>query len=323
MDKLGFSDGIDHGGKGDAVRKGRNGIDEPYTVMLRERGLLDINLFDHPDAPLERSAYPTPLPRDAYTDDFCGQNALKLLNRAPEGKPWFLWVNFPGPHDPFDPPAEVLQRYNGVTFPSPVAPSTDIPSFRNPATDRRHYAASCSNIDDWVGKLVEEVERRGERDNTIIIFASDHGEMLGDHGRWRKSIWYEASIRVPLIMAGPEIAKGHSSELIELIDLSATLLNLANEPVPEAWDARSFDKLLEEPDARHRDFAVSALDDWRCLTTNEWKIVEKMDGSLLLYDLCNDPAELRNVAPSHLERLAELYQLLAKENPWHPERNHR
>ncbi len=318
MDALGFSDGIDSRGKGDSINRARKGIDEPYSLMLRERGLLNLHLDDHPAQPLDRAAYPTPLPRDAYTDDFCGQNALRLLERAPAGKPWLLWVNFPGPHDPYDPPAEVLARYDGIGFPAPVNPNHASPAHRNPVADRRHYAACCSSIDDWVGRLLGEVERRGERDNTLIVFASDHGEMLGDHGRWAKSIWFEGSIRVPLILAGPGVAEGHSTAIVELIDVAATLLDIGGVNPPDTWDARTLRPLLQDASAAHRDFAVSQLKDWRCLTTNEWKLVEtgSGEGETLLFNLVADPAELNNVAVQHSAQCAEFSSLLDRENPW-------
>lgn len=316
MDALGFSDGIDHRGKGDAVKRGRLGINEPYTVMLRERGLLQTHLDDHPEIALTRAAYPTPLPRDAYTDDFCGQNAVKLLQRAPNDQPWCLWVNFPGPHDPYDPPAEQLARYDGVEFPPAVDPSNTPPPYRNVPVDRLHYAACCSNIDDWVGRILDAVKARGELDNTIIVFSSDHGELLGDHGRWGKSAFYESSIRVPLIVAGPGIAKGQSDTPVELIDLAATLLDLADQPIPEDWDSRSLKPVLQDPAKPHRDYTIAQLGNWRCVTTNEWKYVERKEKEPQLFNLRDDPGEMINLLEQEPGKAAEFAEIMAKENPW-------
>jgi len=317
MEALGFSDGIDHRGKGDAISRARRGVDEPYTLMLRERGHLQTHLDDHPQQALGRAAYPTPLPRDCYTDDFCGQNAVTLLERTPEGQPWCLWVNFPGPHDPYDPPAEQLSRYEGVEFPAAINPSEEVPAYRNARVDRLHYAACCSNIDDWVGRIIDAVEKRGDRENTIIIFASDHGEMLGDHGRWTKSIWYEASIRVPLIMAGPGIQAGpHTATPVELIDIAATILDLAGQSVPENWDAKPLTPTLRDPNLPHRDYAVSQLNGWRCVTNNEWKYVERQEEGSLLYHLIDDPEETRNVIEDYPEQAGELARVMEQDNPW-------
>lgn len=314
MNDLGFTDGIDHRGKGDAIKCARAGIDEPYTVMLRERGLLETHLEDHPDAPLARPAYPTPLPRDAYTDDFCGSNALELMTRAPQDKPWCLWVNFPGPHDPFDPPAESLEAYHNVTFPPPVAPTDHPPAHRDASQDRLHYAGACTNIDDWVGRLIQQIERRGELERTIIVFASDHGEMLGDHGCWGKSVWHEGSVRVPLIVAGPGISsRGVSHEPVELIDLAATLVELGGGQTPHSWDSRSLVPLLRQPELGHRGFAVSQLGGWRSIADRRWKLVVEEGAAPKLFDLENDPQELNDLAPQQRELVQRMSALLESE----------
>lgn len=317
MEDYGFTDGIDHRGKGDAIVRARKGIDEPYTLMLRQRGLLETHLGDHPAGPLDRPAGPTPLPRDAYTDDFCGQNAVTLLERAPTDKPWCLWVNFPGPHDPYDPPAEVLERYRDVDFPAPVNPTDQPPAHRDPAKDRPNYAACCSNIDEWASRILQAIEARGERDNTIVIFASDHGEMLGDHGRWQKSTWHEASIRVPLIVAGPGITPGkHTDTPVELIDIAATMLAFAGVDVPGEWDARALTGVLDGSTDQHRDFAVSQLGNWRCITSNAWKYIEQRDGTTRFIDLANDPSEIRPESPATAVQREAYEALLRRENPW-------
>lgn len=305
MSEYGFSDGIDHRGKGDAVYWGRAGIAEPYTIMLRERGLLDMHLHDHPANPLDRAAYPTPLPKDAYTDDFCRDNALRLLARAPADKPWCLWVNFPGPHDPFDPPRSVLDRYRGTSFPPPVAPGDTWPAHRDPSSDRLHYAGACSNIDDAIGRILAELECRGELDRTIVIFTSDHGEMLGDHGRWAKSVWYEPSIHVPLIIAGPGVHRGEvDPSLVELIDVAATATELGGAKPVAGWDSRSLAARLGTtlPHAPHRTATVSALGSWRCVTDGRWKLVTETAHPPRLFDLHADPAEVNDLAGSQPEQ---------------------
>ncbi len=317
MDTLGFSDGIDHHGKGQAVIYARKGIDDPYIVLLKEQGELQTHLDDHPPQPLERAAAPTALPDELTTDAVTGRHALKLLNRTPENKPWCLWVNFPGPHDPYDPPAELLSRYDGIAFPGAVAPTDDPPAYRDVEKDRLHYAACCSHIDDEIGRLLAEVDRRGERDNTVVVFASDHGEMLGDHGRWQKSIWNEGSLRVPLIVAGPGVESGGVSRSpVELIDISATILDLAGVKVPGTWDAKPFSSCLKNPAIEHRKYAVSQLEDWRCVTSNEWKYVEYREQAPRLFDLSEDPQELHNVAEKYPQRCATFAHILEEASPW-------
>ncbi|MEM1212322.1 MAG: sulfatase-like hydrolase/transferase [Planctomycetota bacterium] len=295
MDHLGFADGIDHRGKGDAVHRARHGIAEPYTLMLRERGLLQTHLDDHPDAILQRPARPTPLPDDAHTDAFATQNALSLLQRAPADHPWLLWVNFPGPHDPYDPPADVLATYPNAAFPPPVNPQPNAPAHRDAAVDRPHYAASCTYLDTLIGQIFDALAQRGELDRTLIVFASDHGDMLGDHGRWTKQVPHESSVRVPLILAGPGVPTATvQHELVELIDISATLLTVAGLDIPPHWDAQPLPLPGPVPLPPRR-YTHSALNHWQSITTLTHKLVIEDDQPTHLFDLQAEPAEQHNV----------------------------
>lgn len=304
----GFSAAIDQRGKMNAGAAA--GWDEPsdyYTQWLEQRGLRRMHHEDYvrrrEEARHYASTWPSPLPRESYSDDVTGAAALKLLDAAPTGKPWMLWVNFPGPHDPFDPPAALRRRYDDVHFPMPVKPEATIvnPRGQTVALDhqqlRRNYAACIEGIDEWVGRIVRTVERRGELANTVIVFSSDHGEMLGDHGRFQKSVPWEGSVRVPLIAAGPGVVRGVVSDaLVELVDLSATLLELAGLQAPRDWDSRSLRPVLEGATSAHRDVQCVMLRRWRMACDGQWKLVEHRDGEPALYDRLTDRDELRNVA---------------------------
>ncbi|MEM6552920.1 MAG: sulfatase-like hydrolase/transferase [Planctomycetota bacterium] len=292
MNDLGFADGIDHRGKGNAIQRARHGIAEPYTLMLKERGLLQTHLDDHPSAPLTRPARPTPLPIDAHTDTFAAQSAHALLERAPSDQPWCLWVNFPGPHDPYDPPADIVSHYHDTPFPPPVNPQPKPDDHRNAAIDRPHYAAACTHLDTLIGQLLTTLGQRGEADQTLVLFASDHGEMLGDHGRWYKSTWHDPALHVPCIAAGPGVPANTAIDYpVELIDLSATLLAAADLPVPDTWDAQP----LPFPGSTPRTHTHSALANWQSITTPTHKLVLHDDQPTHLFDLQADPAEQHNV----------------------------
>lgn len=318
----GFSAAIDQRGKMNSGTAA--GWDQPsdyYTQWLEQRGLRRLHHEDYmrrrEEARHYASTWPSPLPRESYCDDVTGAAALKLLEAAPAGKPWLLWVNFPGPHDPFDPPAELQRRCDGVSFPMPVKPTTTMvnPRGETVALDhqqlRRNYGACIEGIDEWVGRIVRAVERRGEMENTVIVFSSDHGEMLGDHGRFQKSVPWEGSVHVPLIVAGPGVARGKVSDaLVELVDVSATLLDLAGLTVPEDWDSRSLRPVLAQSDHEHRDAQCAMLKRWRMVCDRRWKLVEYRDGEPALYDRPADPDELHNVAARHPETAARLGERL-------------
>jgi len=320
--QLGFIESTNQCGKWDAIQSGSQNPADPYMAQLHATGCVGAHLEDYDRRRADRKAdkistHPTPLPRRLYTDDVTGQRALDMLNRWPTDPtgehpaPWMLWVNFPGPHEPFDPPAELQRRYDGVDFPSPVA----VPDDATPQDHqqlRRNYAAMCEGIDQWVGRLIDAVEARGELENTLIVFASDHGEMLGDHGRWNKGVWHEPSVHVPLIVAGPGVAQGVVRDaLVELIDVSATLLDAAGvEPLPDA-DAKSLRPVLAGEADAHRDHAVSALGKWRLVCDGRYKLVRTEGEPDRLFDLHEDPAERHDVLTQQPESARLLARLIA------------
>jgi len=308
MDALGFADGIDHRGKGDAVNHARRGIPEPYTNMLAERGLLDAHLADHPDPrPLNRAARPSALPASAHTDVFCADNALALLDRAPDDQPRMMWVNFPGPHDPYDPPHELADLYADANFPPVVDPRVGPPSHRNAQADRRHYAASCTLIDRLCQRLLDRLEATGQLDHTLVVFASDHGDLLGDHGLWAKRFPYEGSVHVPLILAGPGVPQGETRhEPVELIDLGPTLLAAAGLTTPDHFDARPLSTHGGQP----RDLQLSSLANWQMACDGRFKLIRQISGpgagSGVLYDLHDPVPETTSRHADHPDLAARL-----------------
>ena len=268
---------------------------------------------------------PTPLSREHYTDDFCGRSAEAFLKRWAVGEPWLLWVNFPGPHEPFDPPAELLKRYERVEFPPPVDP--DPRQVHDYQALRRCYAGMIEGIDEWIGRLITAVKQRGELENTVIVFASDHGEMLGDHGCWYKSVAYEGSIHVPLVIAGPGIRNNSVSDsLVELIDVSATMLDFAGLSLPDDCDARTLRPVLTGERNSHRDVQLCELGCWRAIIDGQYKLIEDDEADARLFDLKSDPAERGNLLPDRPGIAAALSARLGREraldkciNPERPE----
>jgi arylsulfatase A-like enzyme len=205
---------------------------------------------------------------------------------------------------------EAMRRaWERVDFPPPVA-STQA-EVEHQAV-RQNYAAMIENIDRQVGRLIEAVRARGELDRTVIVYSSDHGEMLGDHNRWGKSIYYQASIGVPLIVAGPGVASGAVSDtLVSTHDLSATFLDYAGcTPLP-GMDACSLRPVLTGAQAEHRDVVRSGLDTWRLAFDGRYKLVQDEQAGTLLFDLQEDPDELHNVADTQSDVIHRLVPCLA------------
>ncbi|HET7559473.1 MAG TPA: sulfatase-like hydrolase/transferase, partial [Limnochordia bacterium] len=311
-------------GKIDAIRSGAETPLDPYMAYLHERGLAAAHVADLNGRKSYADTQPTPLPDDAYCDNWLAQNALDLLKAAPDDRPWHLVVNFTGPHNPMDVTQAMYDRYQGVDFPQPHASAAerDRAQSRNyPAPEqhtqiRRNYSAMVENIDRWVGIFVAELARRGELEHTIIVFSSDHGDMLGDHALWAKTQPYQPSIGVPLIIAGPGVREGVQCDApVSLIDLAPTFLDWAGVAVPAEMDGRSLAGLLSGERDAPRSVVRSALGAWRLAFDGRFKLVagyrhpsepEGTDAALRLFDLARDPQETVDVAtsrPDVVERL--------------------
>lgn len=321
LDEWGFTDGIDSEGKWDAMWSGRESPKGPYMAYLYEEGLAREHIQDFmghrrpkqrmagslPDEIPLAYAYtaPTPLPQEAYGDNWVAGNALATLEQIPLGQPWHLVVNFQGPHDPVDVTQEMWERWQGAQFagPRPHHSGTQ----EQHVAIRRNYAAMIENIDRLCGEIIAAVDRRGELGDTLVVYASDHGEMLGDHGRWAKSVWFRQSVGVPLVVAGPGVAaRGTSLCLAQLQDLAATFVELAGaEPLPDRG-ARSLVPVLAARQQSVRRVATAGLRDWRMAWDGRWKVVTFRDRDPLLWDLEEDPYEERDVAAEQPEIVAAL-----------------
>ena len=329
LGELGFTGGIDNAGKHDFVTAERRERAEPFQAFLRERGLLDAHLADYAhrtgvDNAMYTNTAATPLPDFAYCDNWIASNGLVLLEVTEQ--PWFLQVNFNGPHEPMDITAAMHRRMAGREFPPPVATSQlDEPKHQ---AIRACYAAMIENIDAHLGRYVAHLRERDMLDNTIIVYASDHGEMLGDHERWGKVVPYQPSVHIPLVMAGPGIeAEPACGDWVDLVDLAATLCDFAQAQPPLGSTGRNLVA------GRHRDAKTVGLGTWRTVFEGDLKYVHNfaaettgrgVAGSFdadrtapgMLFDLAEDPAELRDIAASHpvaAKRLREA--LLAEVEP--------
>jgi len=282
----GFTHGCDSEGKWDGVREmQRVPITGPYGRFLDSLGLREMYVADMAERRKTVgliSSRASPLDTIAYCDDWVSRSAIEMVRSFPIDRPWFAQVNFPGPHDPFDAPSWVLEKVGQAGLPEAIRHT----GFDNETMQqvRRSYAAMMMNIDAWCGKLLASVEERGDAERTIVIFTSDHGEMLGDYDYWGKNVWHEAAIRVPLIFSGPGVAVGRVSKaLVQLQDLAATFLDFAHaKPLPT--ETRSMRSLLANPAFGHRQHLRSAVGKWRAAMDERWKVAFDGDRSLRFMD---------------------------------------
>lgn len=265
-------------------------------------------------------ATPMPLPLDAYVDTWHGEEAVRWIEGYDRAEPFFLFVGFPGPHDPWDAPQEAVDRYRGVEISMPSSttrPLTEgtgryadlLNSFlwlsdsETMTTDairgmRTAYAADVTIIDDAVGRILAALERTGRLDDTWVLYTSDHGEMGGNHSMLSKCVLYEQAVRVPAIVrppggCPPRVVAGR----VEHFDLAATVRAIAGAPGLPDGEGRSLLGCVDGSDPDVRPVSVSENWGFAAFETDRYKLVVDEDAlsACQLFDLTEDPAEDHNL----------------------------
>jgi arylsulfatase len=325
LERLGFAEVFETGDK--FAPK----IPTRYTDFLAQQGLLDAYRKHIADRSYQGEnedgqdatktvpmwdATPMPLPLPAYVDAWHGQQAVRWIENYDRSQPFFLFVGFPGPHDPWDAPEEAVARYRDVDISMPrstVRPSKDGTGRYGALLDaflwlsdsesmtedairgmRRSYAADISVIDHAVGRMVDALDRRGFLDNTWVVYTSDHGEMAGSHGLMSKCVMYEPAVRVPLIIRPPAGRTGVVVDsLVEHLDVPATVRDIAGAPPLEFSEGRSLLPSVRDGQPATRTVTVSENWGFGTFETERYKLVVDEDACLpcQLFDLHEDPDE--------------------------------
>jgi arylsulfatase A-like enzyme len=336
--EVGFTGGLDQAGKHDAVMALREGRPEPYGHFLRQHGLDRLQIADFADrrTPSYVNCRVSPLPDFAYCDNWVGANALRLIREGvAQTAPWFLQVNFLGPHEPMDVSATMADRWAEAELPLPAdADDLGIDQHRE---IRRRYAAMIENVDRWLGTFRAVLESAGSLENTVIVYASDHGEMLGDRGLWAKLYPFQPSLGVPLIVAGPGAQAGQRRrDPVSLIDLGPTFAELAGTRLAGDVDGRSIVGQLAGAAPADEDCRIAGFGAWRVITDGRFKLIAGygretigkarhapafnsacLDDprSLRLYDLAADSGETANLAATETALVARLVAALKSRLP--------
>jgi iduronate 2-sulfatase len=237
---------------------------------------------------------------------------------------FWLGVGFVRPHVPFVAPRpyyEPFLPYDKHELPEKVAGDwDDIPAAginyktsKNMKMDVRRqkkavggYYASVAYMDAQVGKVIDALEKAGLKDNTIVIFTSDHGYHLGEHDFWAKVSLHDESAKVPLIICVPGKKPAVCNSLVELLDLYPTLSSLCGLEVPDRLQGKDISKMLDNPAHEVRDAAFSVNGRGFLLREDKWAYIqygEKAERGIELFDMENDPLQYTNLAndPQHKE----------------------
>jgi len=278
---------------------------------------------------------------EEHTDGKVALEGIKLLE-ANKDTPFFLAFGFYKPHTPYVAPKKYFDLYpldsirlpvepagNRDSKPKPALQSTPQPLFGVTPDQAREckqaYYAAISFVDAQIGKLLDTMDRLKLWDKTIVVFWSDHGYHLGEHGLWMKQSLFEESARVPMIWVVPG-AKGNgqtSPRTVEFVDIYPTLADLAGLTPPKNLEGASLRPLLENPTAAWSKPAFTQVQrggfPGHSVRTERWRYTEWDDGKqgVELYDQDADPKEFNNLAsdPKHAATGAELKALVKKNWP--------
>jgi choline-sulfatase len=263
-------------------------------------------------------AGPADIPEDEMQESIVNRLGVDFLRRYDRDQPFCLWLSYNRPHFPL----RVPQRYWDMYFPA----HADLPDLGPDFPDRLHpwmhfhrrftgtdswseaewrsaragYYAAVTFVDDKVGEVMAAVDELGLRDDTVVLYFADHGEMNGEHGMIRKMTFYEPSVRVPLIVSCPRLLpQGRRvDDLVELLDLYPTLSEIARAPAPDGLDGRSLlDLMTSGRGADRKGYAISehyshgVPGPMRMVRLGDWKYILYLDARPSLFNLREDPHE--------------------------------
>lgn len=242
------------------------------------------------------------------------KKACELL-REHADEPFFLAVGLVRPHVPLVAPEEFFEDYPAEAMElmerigndwddipkAGISRNSEATGLADDAKKQRvlrAYYASVAFMDAQVGKILDTLDELNLRENTIVVFTSDHGYHLGEHDFWQKMSLHDESTRVPLIISVPGKKAAVSDSLVELIDLFPTLSDLAGLSIPRHCQGESLVPVLDDANATVKDAAYCLRSKGHMLRTDRWAYIRYPDGSEELYDMKNDPKQFRNLAGS-------------------------
>ena len=290
--------------------------------------LIDQGYFDQMKADRGK---PTTLPDDVYLDGLFTKLAEKFIAKQNAAKPYFLWLNYSVPHGPYDVKQSYHDRFKDTPMPEISAkddkgegiPALLRPSPLKPGADidktQRGNCASITFMDDQIAKVVTAVEAAGQSSNTIIVFFSDHGILIGEHGLHHKTTLYKEVLNPALVIYDPRGVKAKKvSQPVQLLDLVKTALDWGG--------ASSGDKtkpygdtllpILTGQGEFARDYAVGECPGYYAIVTERYKYIApfdyQKDGKIVLFDLEKNPEETINIADQNPELLARFKEKAAK-----------
>ena len=326
-------------------------VADDYLYWLKEEKGISCDIIDTGIECNSWVARPWMYDEQLHPTNWVINRSLDFLRRRDRQKPFFLMTSFVRPHPPFDAPQCYFDMYKDKKLATPyVGEWADQESYKkwgrvydssegiaDPELLRQAqvgYYACITHIDHQIGRLIQALIEEQIYDNTIILFVSDHGELLGDHHMFRKTRPYQGSIKVPFILSGPDWLVPRNGEvttnLVELRDVMPTLLDFAGADIPDSVDGKSVriqpkDKVKESKTSWrtyiHGEHSGGHMGNQYIVTESDKYIWYTQSGKEQFFDLKDDPHEVVNHidTPEYQERIGQLRNILIQELKDRPE----
>jgi len=306
------------------AKSGKKIDGDVYFDHLKKRNLLNLYIED-----CKEKRPVTSLPEDDYLDGFYTKKTTEWIDNNKTKQPFFLWVNFSAPHGPFDSPQKYHDIYKKKEIPPPL--TTDFGGVQIPLgllkdnkpispeqamKSRRGYAANVTFVDTMIGKIINKLKADKLYDNTVIIFFSDHGIFMGNHGRIHKGSLFKEITNPSLIIYYPKKFKKGVIETtpVQLIDILKTALDIANAPKKDKDKpfGESLIPLLTGENKYKTKYVFTEIEGFQLCFDGRYRYIANKEKPLL-YDTKNDPNEMHNIAETHPEIVTTMQQAI---NEW-------
>jgi choline-sulfatase len=271
-----------------------------------------------------------------HFDSFVARESVRFLRRFGKQHPFFLISSYLKPHDPFMPPARHAAMFRAEDMRLPdtygkvdlkkvpaeirrrIENDAPNPEISDPALARQRiamYWGNVAHLDECIGRVLDTLRELDLEQETIVVYSSDHGEMLGEHGLWHKFVFYDPSCGVPLFFRVPGMTRPNTvcRANVSLVSLMATLLDLCGIDVPSGLDGPSLEPLLREPDRASdqpvfAEFALRSRNARYMIRRGDWKYTFWVNDMAELYNMASDPDEMNNLAldPAHKAKAEEM-----------------
>jgi arylsulfatase len=312
--------------------------DDEYLQFLREQGYGHLTEPHGKRSELYYVPQISELPEHLHTTAWTGDTTCRVI-RENQNRPFFIFSSFIKPHPPFDPCVPYDTMYALEQVPLPVrrefertpddyaidvmndykVNGIDSLTLEDELKMRAYYYGSVSQMDKQIGRILDTLESCGLIDDTLIVFTSDHGEMLGDHYSYGKRTFYEASAKVPLIVSWPaSVPQGERREQLALLqDIYASFITASGGNVPEASSGLNLLAAASDPDQPLRDRIFAEVGRGRVmkmmLRWGNYKFIYHTNGGKInLFDMENDPEEFTDISAEHPELCLQCREAMAQ-----------